>query len=98
MSISKSEAIAEARRTRQIKKSAIKATGSVYTPEGLANFLARQVLSRAVLPRLGKIKILDPAAGDGALLVALISQFSEKDQARLEVYGFDTDSEAVGKA
>lgn len=75
-----------------------KASGATYTPPALADFVARQLLHAATLPAHGAIRILDPAAGDGALLAALIAQLPPRVHARLEVTGFDTDEAALAIA
>ncbi|MEK6749381.1 MAG: N-6 DNA methylase [Pseudomonadota bacterium] len=69
--------------------------GVTYTPMGLANFVAQQILRLAHLPKGGKIRILDPAVGDGALLDALINHFPAATWARLEIIGYDTDPTAI---
>ena len=46
----------------------IKQTGATFTPEGLANFLAEKLLSYQCKDNL---QVLDPACGDGALLIAI---------------------------
>ena len=72
-----------------------KADGATYTPAVLAGFVAQQILRVADLPKCGKIRVLDPAVGDGALLDALINQLPKSVQNRLDVTGYDTDPEAV---
>jgi len=69
--------------------------GATYTPIAFANFVAEQILSVADLPKRGKIRVLDPACGDGALLNALIGQMPATARKRLEVIGYDTDAEAI---
>ena len=49
-----------------------KSDGAIYTPIAFARFVAEQMLQVAELPQFGKIRVLDPACGDGALLDALI--------------------------
>ncbi|MXX41341.1 MAG: N-6 DNA methylase, partial [Gemmatimonadetes bacterium] len=48
-----------------------KATGSHYTPPELAHFLAKRLVSEADFRQLPELRVLDPACGDGELLVAL---------------------------
>lgn len=72
-----------------------KSTGSTYTPLGFAEFVADQIVQAADLPKSGKIRILDPACGDGALLDALIKRLPPADQKRLDVVGYDTDPQAI---
>ena len=49
-----------------------KSDGATYTPIAFARFVAEQMIQAAELPKSGKIRVLDPACGDGALLDALI--------------------------
>jgi adenine-specific DNA-methyltransferase len=64
-----------------------KSDGATYTPIAFARFVAEQMLQLAELPKSGKIRILDPACGDGALLPAF--------RKRVEAVGYDTDPEAI---
>lgn len=72
-----------------------KSSGSTYTPPGFAAFVADQMVQAADLPRTGKIRILDPACGDGALLASLIERLSYLDSKRIEVVGYDTNPQAI---
>lgn len=72
-----------------------KSDGATYTPIAFAKFVAEQMLQAAELPMNGKIRVLDPACGDGALLDALIKNLPLKFRERVEVVGYDTDSEAI---
>lgn len=72
-----------------------KSDGATYTPMILARFVAEQMLRVAELPVRGKVRVLDPAVGDGALLNALIKQLPVATRKRLEVVGYDTDPEAI---
>ncbi|MCU7939206.1 MAG: N-6 DNA methylase [gamma proteobacterium symbiont of Bathyaustriella thionipta] len=48
-----------------------KREGAHYTPEIFADFISENIIQNA---KLGKtIKIVDPAVGDGELLISLIS-------------------------
>lgn len=72
-----------------------KVSGATYTPFGFATFVAKQMLQVAGLPAQGTIRVLDPAVGDGALLDALIECLPAAARARVEVWGYDTDPEAI---
>lgn len=72
-----------------------KSEGATYTPVALAKFVAGQILRVAEIPKQGKIRVLDPAVGDGALLVELIKQLPLASRKRLEVVGYDTNPDAV---
>lgn len=73
----------------------IKAEGAIYTPPELARFVARQLLKAATLPATGRIQILDPAMGDGALLDALLEELDPTTLTRCVVHGYDTDPTAL---
>lgn len=75
-----------------------KASGAEYTPPKLALFVAKRMVSAATIPRAGRIRILDPAAGDGALLHALLASLPAAARKRCEVYGMDTDRAALSTA
>lgn len=72
-----------------------KSSGSTYTPLDFATFVADQIVQVAELPKSGKIRVLDPACGDGALLDALIKRLPLSARKRVEVVGYDTDPEAI---
>ncbi len=76
------------------KPGLIKAHGIHYTPPPLAHFLAA-LTSESMPQGRGPIRVLDPACGDGGLLVAL-SQTVPKDlRRRLLVTGYETDPSAL---
>lgn len=72
-----------------------KSSGATYTPLEFAAFVANQMVQVAKFPENGKIRILDPACGDGALLDALIARLPEAIKRRIEVVGYDTDPVAI---
>lgn len=80
---------------RYSNEDAQKIAGATYTPFGLATFVAKQLLQVADLPSRGAIRVLDPAVGDGALLDALIECLPAAARKRVEVWGYDTDPEAI---
>ena len=76
-----------------------KSTGAHYTPEVLAEFVAQRMLNawqRSSTPNI--IRILDPAAGDGCLLISLMRELSKHTHENTEVCGFDTDKTALNLA
>lgn len=75
-----------------------KYNGATYTPELLAKFVAEQMLKIFLCPEQSKIRILDPAIGDGALLIALLELLPSKLHKRVEILGFDTDILAINIA
>lgn len=80
---------------RYSNEDAQKSSGATYTPIGFATFVAQQMLRVAELPKSGGIRVLDPAVGDGALLDALIKCLPAAERKRVEVWGYDTDPEAI---
>lgn len=72
-----------------------KSTGSTYTPADFAAFVADQMVQAADFPKSGKIRLLDPACGDGALLAALIKRLPSSAIKRIEVVGYDTNPQAI---
>ena len=72
-----------------------KSSGSTYTPSAFADFVAEQILLAAELPERGKIRVLDPACGDGSLLDALLKQLPHDFRVRVQVVGYDTDDQAI---
>lgn len=72
-----------------------KSSGSTYTPANFAAFVADQIVQSADLPKSGKIRVLDPACGDGALLIALIERLPLSARERVEVVGYDINPTAI---
>ena len=69
-----------------------KASGATYTPKILSDFVARQIIEAAkALPNDRPVRLLDPAVGDGELLLSLLEQLDQSTRKRVEVCGFDTD-------
>lgn len=64
----------------------IKQTGATFTPKELANFLAEKLFA---YNKADNLKVLDPACGDGALLMAM-SDILQKNNRNFELQGFDT--------
>ena len=76
-----------------------KADGATYTPQLLADFVASQiVLHTSVTTDDGPVRVLDPAVGDGELLLSLLRQIDESMLPRVEVHGFDTNADALDLA
>ena len=74
-----------------------KSGGATYTPKLLADFVAGQLVDAADLTA-PEIRILDPAAGDGELLLSLLSELAGSRPSTIAVRGFDTDSTALAAA
>lgn len=75
----------------------IKANGIHYTPPELARFLAQAVVKH--LPVMnGPIHVVDPACGDGALLLSLAKAVAPKMRKRLVLTGYEMDAAALDQA
>ncbi|MFD5177151.1 Eco57I restriction-modification methylase domain-containing protein [Nocardia sp. NPDC058379] len=66
--------------------------GRHYTPPALARFLARRALLHA--PRAGELRVLDPACGDGELLLAVHRELAAAD-VTVRLTGYDLNRSAV---
>ena len=76
-----------------------KAGGATYTPKILSDFVARQIIETAkALPDGRPVRLLDPAVGDGELLLSLLGQLDRSTRKLVEIYGFETDLDALGVA
>jgi adenine-specific DNA-methyltransferase len=75
----------------------VKKEGIHYTPPSLAAFLA-DVTVRAVGNVEGALRVLDPACGDGGLLVAIVNTLPSRVRRSLTVEGYETDAEELAKA
>ncbi len=76
-----------------------KADGVTYTPRVLADFVGSQIARTCDAASLREsIRILDPAVGDGELLLSLLECFERMGVADIEAHGFDTDAAALGVA
>ncbi|GAB2674197.1 Eco57I restriction-modification methylase domain-containing protein [Nocardia goodfellowii] len=68
--------------------------GRHYTPPALARFLATRLLAH--VPPGDVLRVLDPACGDGELLLAVRREAAERlPGVRLELTGYDLDPAAV---
>ncbi len=80
---------------RYSESSARKSSGTVYTPKRFAGFAAEQMLSLVTVPNSQPLLLLDPACGDGSLLMAVLERLPAAVRDCLVVHGFDTDDVAV---
>ena len=70
-----------------------KQEGAHYTPEIFSDFISEKIISNA---KLGKsVKIVDPAAGDGELLISLIKNLKSHGINDIEAYAFDTNPTSI---
>lgn len=74
-----------------------KSGGATYTPRNLADFVASRIVEAANLS-LPEIHVLDPATGDGELLLSLLGKLFLHTTADVLVHGFDTDPAALAVA
>ncbi len=71
----------------------IKATGAHYTPPGLALFLAKLALEDVSQQR--PITVLDPACGDGSLLLAIAEVAEQRTGHQIQAVAIDRDPDSV---
>lgn len=73
-----------------------KAGGETYTPKILADFVASKILEKfKKFPLDRPLRILDPAIGDGELLISLLEQLVIHQEIKIEVCGFETNQLAL---
>lgn len=73
-----------------------KSTGAHYTPKTLADFAAKEITRAwAKQPISGRIRVLDPAVGDGELLLSILAELSGHGYLNIEALGFDTDQSSI---
>ena len=76
-----------------------KTNGVTYTPKVLADFVAEQIASIADLhDAKTPLHVLDPAVGDGELLISLLAALARRSRHDVVVYGFDTAKIALANA
>lgn len=75
-----------------------KSAGATYTPADLAEFVAIEIINAVKFTTRKPLRVLDPAVGDGALLEALLSKLPENIVREVEVFGYDTDANAIANA
>jgi adenine-specific DNA-methyltransferase len=75
-----------------------KAGGATYTPLLLADFVAAQIVACARLEEATTVRVLDPAVGDGELLLSLLKKLLPVTEAPVHVFGFDTHEYALSEA
>jgi adenine-specific DNA-methyltransferase len=78
----------------------VKATGATYTPPLLADFVAEGMISFADLDpsESAPLHLLDPAIGDGELVLSLLLRLRQVTSRDLVVTAFDTDASALDRA
>ena len=77
----------------------VKAGGATYTPKELADFVAAHLIDGPYRYSTARaIKVLDPATGDGELLMSLLERLYPMAGDTIEVHGFETDIRALNLA
>ena len=79
---------------RYSNQSKRKATGQVYTPLEMANYVVELMLKYKPPGAQKEVAILDPAVGEGELLIALISALKSTGKI-IKAVGYETDSDAA---
>ncbi len=75
-----------------------KAVGATYTPKMLADFVAKKIVEVGKnINKNGNLRVLDPAVGDGELLISLLEHLAQQE-GTIEVYAFDTNQGALNLA
>lgn len=86
------------------EKETKKVNGAIYTPVNFAEYVAEKLIQH-YLYRTKKVdkvsvKVIDPACGDGELLIAIQKSLLKNFQGEIEpyLYGVDIDKKALSKA
>ncbi len=74
----------------------IKETGATFTPPNLADFISDKILSY-LSSNKNKLKVLDPACGEGALLSSISKKLSAKGF-EFDLMGYDLNKEFLEEA
>jgi len=73
-----------------------KQTGAHYTPTELSDFVAFQIVKNLQKKGGNRISILDPAIGDGELIVSLVRELKQAfPSLKMHVTGFDINNKAL---
>lgn len=87
----------EKRPMRYSETTVKKANGIVYTPCALARYVANQILDKYHKTK-DIFTILDPAIGDGELVMSLIKELMKRfDNPDISVFGFETDTNVINQ-
>lgn len=71
-----------------------KTNGVVYTPKGLADFVAKKLITYLNLSKINSktLRILDPSIGDGILITSILDSLEVGSFEKIEIVAFDIDS------
>jgi len=77
-----------------------KSEGVTYTPKDLSDFVSKNIVIAAQSQVMSKkkLRLLDPAVGEGELLLSLIGELYKSKKYELEVFGFDQDNQSLSIA
>ena len=75
-----------------------KIRGAHFTPHELACFVARRIIKTLSLENMDAIRVLDPACGDGELLLAFTKTLSKETLNKTTVIGVETNTKAIENA
>ncbi|MCR4317415.1 MAG: N-6 DNA methylase [Planctomycetes bacterium] len=76
-----------------------KTCGVTYTPSILADFVAGKIMETFNgFPKDRQLRVIDPAIGDGELLVSILRKLTTGIGQNIKVCGFETDENAMGVA
>lgn len=70
-----------------------KQEGAHYTPEIFADFISKKIIEHASLKQ--NIKIVDPAIGDGELLINLVQNLYANSIKKIEIHGYDINPASI---
>lgn len=85
--------------TTQNSYSEDKSNGVFYTPRILSNYVARKMLDTfEQVSSSATLRIMDPAIGDGELLISLLKELDVNSDMNVKVFGFETDQKALETA
>jgi adenine-specific DNA-methyltransferase len=76
----------------------IKNSGATFTPPLLADFLADKLISHLEMSENQRISILDPACGEGELLLSIANKVKTLGIDQLQIRGYDTNLEYLDVA
>ena len=74
-----------------------KKNGVVYTPIEMADYVAKEMIKYGNKIFNDKIEILDPAVGEGELLLLMVKALKEKFPNEIRVVGYETDKNICKK-
>jgi hypothetical protein len=87
----------ESKYARYSNETIEKSNGIVYTPSNLADYVAAKMLEHYCHTK-SKFYVLDPAIGDGELVIALLKILKKRfPNSKIVVVGYEIDSEVIGR-